>query len=346
MCVLHFFECDADYDDDESRIKFIPSCVQKSLCSMPIKAVKLSDSVLYKELILSNSLDPRSWRVSSAAGVEATLTDAADAARFFEDVEATQNAPMDKIFISIEQDATGQHIFVNFAEAARVLEAGGGAQLTVLPEVDVKQEEDAKLLYAREAEAAVARLEEVDLCPHGWATNYSVVPELSLGRTQKLILCDEATLCRNLPEERIFEYLTLVVNCHQTSVGPGKYQVGACRTDKKPAVICQAVHEWFRMDSEMNKKNDEIQVNIWKALQQGTVAVHCLAGIHRAACIVACHFLWRHYHLGHREIPSSSREIYRRLKAVRPHVSPAYEHVLRSYEDYLQGQSSGRDAGL
>ena len=25
----------------------------------------------------------------------------------------------------------------------------------------------------------------------------------------------------------------------------------------------------------------------------GSVAVHCLAGIHRAACIVACHFLFR-----------------------------------------------------
>eukprot|EP00971_Amphidinium_carterae_P252919 5021238-Amphidinium_carterae.1 len=36
----------------------------------------------------------------------------------------------------------------------------------------------------------------------------------------------------------------------------------------------------------MNKRNDEIQKAMWTALQRGTVAVHCLAGIHRA--LIAC----------------------------------------------------------
>ena len=44
----------------------------------------------------------------------------------------------------------------------------------------------------------------------------------------------------------------------------------------------------------MNDANDAIQEAIWAQLQRGTVAVHCLAGIHRAACIVACHYLWRY----------------------------------------------------
>ena len=39
---------------------------------------------------------------------------------------------------------------------------------------------------------------------------------------------------------------------------------------------------------------------MWATLQGGgTVAIHCLAGIHRAAMITACHFLYRHHVLGH-----------------------------------------------
>ena len=85
-----------------------------------------------------------------------------------------------------------------------------------------------------------------------------------------------------------------------------------------------------------------MQAAIWDHLQRGTVAVHCLAGIHRAACIVACHYLWRHYALGQSEVPSKPDVIYRRLQAVRPAVAPAYAHVLRSYETYLKSRVKSR----
>merc|ERR1712080_190192 len=113
--------------------------------------------------------------------------------------------------------------------------------------------------------------------------------------------------------------------------------MGSCASQDPPLGIFQAVHEWHGLnDTEMNRVNDEIQRNMWDALQRGTVAVHCLAGIHRAACIVACHFLWRHYALGHRDVPCDPTVIYRRLKAVRPAVSPAYTHVLQKYEAHLK----------
>merc|ERR1712014_18216 len=119
----------------------------------------------------------------------------------------------------------------------------------------------------------------------------------------------------------------------------GKYKIGACshNSTDRPAIICQAVHGWHGQPPEsMNATNDQIQASIWEHLQHGTVAVHCLAGIHRAACIVACHFLYRYYILGHTDIPHDTVEIYRRLKAARPHVEPAYAHVLRSYENHLK----------
>lgn len=59
--------------------------------------------------------------------------------------------------------------------------------------------------------------------------------------TQRLILCDENTLCREMPEERIFEHLTLIVNCHETQaasrkrpgVASGGFYIGvACKRRK------------------------------------------------------------------------------------------------------------------
>jgi len=164
-----------------------------------------------------------------------------------------------------------------------------------------------------------------------------VIRDLSIGRTQRLILCNETTLTRTLPEEKIFEYLRLIVNCHESSGSAKKYQIGSCSSAQKPAIIWQAVHEWHALTGEnMNRVNDAIQTAIWDALQNGTVAVHCLAGIHRAACIVACHFLWRHYALGHKDVPCDPSAIYASLQAQRPAVSPAYSHVLNNYQAHLR----------
>mmetsp|Transcript_65884 Transcript_65884/g.122980 ORF Transcript_65884/g.122980 Transcript_65884/m.122980 type:complete len:379 (-) Transcript_65884:22-1158(-) len=202
---------------------------------------------------------------------------------------------------------------------------------------DASRADSGGQLRPQVGQAALALPDE--LCPRKspLACNYSVIPELSLGYTQRLILCDEATLTRSLPEERIFEHLVLIVNCHESSPWPrDKYKVGACRSSSPPKVIYQEVHKWHSLGAaDMNQRNDEIQNAMWTALQSGTVAVHCLAGIHRAACIVACHFLWRHYLMGHQDIPSDPDIIYRCMQAVRPAVSMGYVHVLKSYQEHL-----------
>jgi len=281
-----------------------------------------------------------------------------DAELFFADVESSLKVKIDLVYVSISQGADGRHNFVNLGAVANTLKAGSG-QLLTCTEAEVKTKRDggsAVMLFAKAVDvlsvcdngpkhSLAGDFEGMDnMCPKRsiYGQNYDVIPDLSLGATQKLILCDEATLMRTLPDEKIFEHLTLIVNCHEDAVSPGKYKVGACSAGKHPAVICQAVHGWHSRDrSGMNKKNDEIQRAIWESLQEGTVAVHCLAGIHRAACIVACHFLWRHYALGDTKIPSDPAEIYRRLQAARPAVDPAYEHVLRTYEAYLKQGCGG-----
>merc|ERR1712217_619630 len=119
----------------------------------------------------------------------------------------------------------------------------------------VRSTSNVVLLYAQ-ARVMLAKisatqdLSQDELCPRVsvWASNYSVIPDLSVGFTQRLILCNESTLCRALPEERIFEYLTLIVNCHESCAGDGKYRVGACSSDRKPQVVCQAVHQWYSLD--------------------------------------------------------------------------------------------------
>jgi protein tyrosine/serine phosphatase len=99
------------------------------------------------------------------------------------------------------------------------------------------------------------------------------------------------------------------------------------------------VHTWYSTDRERtNQKIDRINERMWATLQQGgTVAIHCLAGIHRAAMITACHFLYRHHVLGHTNIPCDEAEIYRKLISVRPHVSPAYQDILRGYKAHVRG---------
>lgn len=319
---------------------------------MPVLQLRLPENVLYQKVTIFEQLDPQMWTATNLLGTEHCLSEPENAKLFFADVESSLKTKIDNVFVSIRQDADGRHCFVSLGSVASALKARSG-ELPICSEAEVKAQRDgggAVMLFAKPVDVLevcnVAPKQSFtgdadNLCPKlSRFLNYDVIPDLSLGASQKLILCDEATLMRTLPDERIFEYLTLIVNCHENAVSPDKYQVGACTMGKHPAVICQAVHGWHSRDnSGMNKKNDEIQIAMWEHLQHGTVAVHCLAGIHRAACIVACHFLWRHYALGHKHIPADPVEIYRRLQAARPAVDPAYEHVLRSYEAHLKATS-------
>lgn len=338
----------------------------------------LPDNVRYQELRLADALDPRSWAAVPRGGGRAESLGESGADAFFDDMVNSHRTPVQLIFVSVEQDSAGRHLFVSFAAALQALLTRHGDRLSHFEEAEVKSmrdESNAILLYARPATdaaeegevnartqaatrasyAAAGRdftqaataiapgLSDAELCPHSspWARNYSVIPDLSLGPTQRLILCDEATLMRSLPEERIFESLKLIVNCHESRQTEGKYKVGSCSTKEPPKAIFQAVHEWHGLnDAEMNRVNDWIQQTMWEQLQNGTVAVHCLAGIHRAACIVACHYLWRYHTLGHKNVPCDATVIYQRLKANRPAVSPAYTHVLQKYEAHLKRQAA------
>ena len=227
-------------------------------------------------------------------------------------LEQVQPSPGDEsIYISIHQRQDGRHAFVKLEDALR-----GRSPLIVLDEADVK--DGNRLFYARpRKQSSLAQLASIptklwdhpDLAPHGTWTNYSVVPWLCLGRTAAVLLSDEETLCRELPEERIFEHLRLVINCHQAR---------ALRPYKAA------------------KQPPEVIAHVLQA--GGSVAIHCLAGIHRAAMITACHFLWRHHVLGHTSISCDWADVYRKLISVRPHVSPAYEDILRGYEAHLLGK--------
>ena len=53
-------------------------------------------------------------------------------------------------------------------------------------------------------------------------------------------------------------------------------------------------------------------------------------------------FLYRHYVLGHTSVPCDTADIYRKMQSVRPHVSPAYEDILRGYEAYVKQKASRR----
>jgi len=300
----------------------------------------LPDFSLHQELQLNEPTVPQTWFVLARDECH-SLSNPQAAANFFQD--AQKSCRLDRTFVSVQQDAAGCHKFVSLAEAQTALLSGIiGSRLKIMEEADVKALDGSVLLFARPRDD-VAPESLGDLTPHSIYSNYSVVSECSLGHTQKLILCDEATLTRSIPQERIFEYLKLIVNCHEDNWKQGKYRIGSCSSAVHPRVICTALHKWNHrsLGNEQNELNDQIQVAIWEALQTGTVAVHCLAGIHRAACIVACHFLWRHYYLGHTHIPGDSPSIYCKLQAVRRHVTPAYEHVLESYLRHLRSKKAG-----
>eukprot|EP01052_Picozoa_sp_SAG31_P019199 SAG31_NODE_1390_length_8539_cov_12.684834_8_plen_354_part_00 len=277
-----------------------------------------------------------------------------------------------RTYISVAQDAAGRHRFVRLSDVIASCCAGGEGSCLFHDESAVKKIFDARMLYARpddgqndqpgmqmcehlssmddDARSTESSAINIDLmalvsdelAPHTGFTNYSIVPWLCLGRTQRVILCDEATLTKVQPKDRIFESVTLVVNCHEAKCDPAKYKACAA-AGSQLEVIANAVHEWYGDTAGAVAKNDAIQRAMWRHLDAGgSVAVHCLAGIHRAACVVACHFLFRHYSLGH-PVPHDTDGVYRMLKSVRPHVSPAYGHVLEAYAAEVQrkGISSG-----
>ena len=91
-------------------------------------------------------------------------------------------------------------------------------------------------------------------------SNFSIIPEISI-ESQKMILCDETTLCCE-DGDSVFDNLTLIVNCHEASCDNSKYKIGSCSTPNPPQVIVNAVHEWHSWQEgqtdRINKLNHSI----------------------------------------------------------------------------------------
>ena len=181
----------------------------------------------FRSLHLARPREPASWTVRRHTGTEETASAAAS--------ELLKSFPPGRTFISVAQEADGQHRFVAMP---RSFEAA--APLPYISEAEVKLFPGAHRLYARApcagADAAGAALAWVkdDLAPHGWGSNYSVVPWVSVGREARLLLSDESTLTRTLPAEKILGHVTLVVNCHEARPRRASPRAGSSHASRVP----------------------------------------------------------------------------------------------------------------
>ena len=241
---------------------------------------------LFHSIALPRPLVPSTWTVqlNDANGLQSGQSQVNDVP-LAAAAEALA-AALGDAYISIAQDAAGRHRFIRLSDAV----SGRASASCIVEEAEVKELQAAKLaapegrfklLYARPVGArnadlpaagaagpsTLASLVSDDLAPHSHYTNYSVVPWLCLGTRQRVILCDESTLTRPQPDDRIFESVTLVVNCHEAGCNATKYRIGAGAGQLQ--VITHAVHEWYGEGSATVEKNDAIQRAIWQHLEAG-----------------------------------------------------------------------------
>lgn len=323
---------------------------------MDMLTIPLASNDWYLEMRLVRGRFPHSWLVVASSGKQQSLSDWATAMRFFQDIERVYRTPTSLMYASVQQDEAKDHEFVSLADAAFALKHGVTAALATFPESVVSKacstsravmlhtRRDAKprddFSSDRSLSDASEKLQTMEqhrsLCVHAWPSWYVTIPELSFSRTQKLIVCDENTLCFELQDEIIFEHLKLIVNCHEASPSRQKYKAGAFGSEHKPRIVSQPVHEWpNHSDEEMGCANDEIQSAIWTALQSGSVAVHGVADVRLAACIVGCHFLWRFFVFAHHELPNDVERIFLRLQSIWPSLTDEYVPILSRYKEYL-----------
>jgi len=151
----------------------------------------------------------------------------------------------------------------------------------------------------------------------------------------KLIISNEAILLAP-PKSRhgpFFDNVALIVNCNLAS--PPPYTVTARK------VICHPIHTMSRAKGASDSVLYSINDAIWEGLQTGNVVVHCLAGVHRAACVVVSHALYRHYRLRHTYISNDISALYSKLASIRRGVAPlGYLALVTSFRDSLEKQAS------
>ena len=305
-------------------------------------------------LLLEHVLQPATWTSLPKAGGSSRQRGAAA-------VEAVANglAPEDagkSVFIQHRMDNLGRHEYIDVLALARALRQGVADTVSVpiVLEDVVKPLTAAGTAIIYPAQPVQGMLlptnrpaqsaDDALLCPPmSLSANYSVCDDLTIGRTCRVLLVDESTLSRGGPHmPPIFNHLTLIVNCHQdaSAAQPGKYRVGTAQ----PGVLYQPVHKLYGAHPDVIVGAlRAIVEQMWEALQTGSVAVHCLAGLHRAPAVVACFYLYRVHVLGHRHLPSSVEEIYSRIREVRPSVAPlGYLALIQIFEaSLLRGRDDG-----
>mmetsp|Transcript_75882 Transcript_75882/g.138761 ORF Transcript_75882/g.138761 Transcript_75882/m.138761 type:complete len:324 (+) Transcript_75882:113-1084(+) len=293
-------------------------------------------------LLLPNPLDSSTWMVQGAEFGDLPLH------------AVVQLLPLvlgrySDAYVQFRMDERGRHEYVSLGEAVTRVKGSEGSALTVYNEDFVKEkkaevgDDNVLVLTARikqpGEDVAASPDDDLTLCPPmGLYRNYTVCDDLTLGRTQRIMLSDESTLRSGVERNKIeiFNYLTLIVNCHENSRAnrPGKYSVGTAT----PELVFEPIHQLFGASPEVViDKMNHIQERMWDCLQRGSIAVHCLAGVHRAPTVVCCHYLWRHYHLGHKDVCPDIKTIYQRLSRVRSGVEPlSYIQIIHLYEKYLK----------
>lgn len=301
-----------------------------------------------EHLKLHAPLDPNSWTVSFGDLGEHSLFASLDllALHF--------GLPLENVFVQFRMDDLGRHEYVSLGEVKlRSPQSAEGScgTLRVLSEDYVKElrrrlgDQSLLVLTAARPELlpdapvlSAGPVSDEDLCPpRGIYRNYSLCEDLALGPLQRVMLSDESTLGHGVEKNgiKIFNHLKLIINCHESASAdkPGKYRVGTAR----PTVIFQPIHELMcAKQATVIAVMDRIQQEVWRCLQEGSVAVHCLAGVHRAPTVVVCHYLYRYYVLGHTDVCHDVTTIYSRLRAVRPGVEPlSYIRLIDKYQDYL-----------
>lgn len=305
-------------------------------------------------IVLTKPLDPRSWRTVPKNKKE----DARDGGHAILELvggfpPADQRKP---VFIQFQMDNLGRHKYLSVSELAESFHTSGEVYpVVVRSEDEVKQLREDRDVIVLTAHAlspsgtgdsmgvAAPDTDDAILCPPmSLQANYSVVHDLTLGRTQRVILVDESTLARGGPHmPPIFNHLTLIVNCHQDASAnrPGKYRTGSA----EPKVHFQPVHKLYgEIPNTIVTRLTDIVVRMWDELQRGSVAVHCLAGLHRAPAVVACFYLYRYYALGHRQLPHNIDEIYGRMRAVRPSVAPlGYIELIKLFQRHMISKHGG-----
>jgi len=260
---------------------------------------------------VADPFEPKTWTVSYGTTKKP----------FHECVPKTK----EKIFIDIGHDELGRRQYVSLVEATR-----HHGTIAMHTEEQVKAEQSYRTIFARY------------FYKKGVYNDYTIIEELAVGN-HKVILSNASILesRKALTEPELGSSVALIVNCHQTLADCPKYAI----TPEK--IVAFPVHCLGCGGADDKEQIIEVFTNfneaIWDALQRGNVVIHCLAGVHRAACVTVSHYLWRHYNLGHTHISVGLGEIYRSLAERRAGVAPLdYISLIKDFAAHLKQQQQNQ----